>query len=51
MKLSSPTILQNVNNLVAQGNYVQAYQTVLNDLNSKNLTLSAYDQDVLKLLK
>jgi hypothetical protein len=47
MQLSSSTVLQTVNNYVAQGNYPAAYQTVLNDLNSQNVTRSANDQDVL----
>ena len=48
LQLSSPSVLQSVNNLVAQGQYPQAYQMVYNDLVSHNSNLSPGDQDVLK---
>ena len=41
MQLSSSTVLQNVETLANEGNYAQAYQAVLNDLNSQSLALSA----------
>ena len=48
LQLSSPSVLQSVNNLVAQGQYPQAYQMVYNDLVSHNSNFSPGDQDVLK---
>lgn len=61
MQLSSTTVLQEVQTLLNEGEtypqdepnpfYPQAYQLILNDLNSQHLTLSAADKDVFTFLK
>src|ERR1035438_2330253 len=60
MQLSSSAVVQAVNNLLIQGEnspqnevnpyYAQAYQVILNDLNSQGITITPADQSVLNFL-